>query len=272
MFMRKVLIPTDFSPASRNAYYYALELYGNTDTTFDVVHTHHAAFDPSQPTVLDFTLGIDQVKQENLEHFIDLIPDAIKKNLPEDIKIKGEVIIGFASELIVDLSKDYDVIIMGMTGSNQLVDKIFGSISLEVARKAVCPVFLVPETAKYTVPKNIVYACDLDGVEPKVLEKIIAFAARFDGQVHFLHVITDQNKNFDVGEAIKGNNFPVTYYTQTIMAETVSDGINAYVEKHHVNLLIMARKKRSFWDQVLHKSITKKMAINTKIPLLVYHE
>jgi len=270
--MRKVLIPTDFSPASRNAYYYALELYGNTDTTFDVVHTHHAAFDPSQPTVLDFTLGIDQVKQENLKNFIELIPEELKTRLPEDIKIKGEVVIGFAAEQIVDLSREYDVIIMGMTGSNQLVDKIFGTISLEVARKSVCPVFLIPEQTKYSVPKNIVYACDLDGVEPKILEKIVAFASRFNATVHFIHVSTEQNGDFDVKESIKGNNFPVRYSTQTIKAESVSEGINAYAEKHLVNLVIMARKKRSFWDQILHTSVTKKIAINSKIPLLVYHE
>ncbi len=270
--MRKVLIPTDFSPASRNAFYYALELYGNTDTSFDVVHTHHASFDPSQPTVLDFTLGIDQVKQENLKLFIELIPEDLKKRLPEEIKIKGEVMIGFAAEQIVTLSKDFDVIIMGMTGSTQLVDKIFGSISLEVARKSECPVFLIPEQAKFVTPKNIVYACDLDGVEPRILDKIVAFASRFNAQVHFIHVSTEENVEFNVSEAIKVNNFPISYFTQTVKAESVSEGINAYAEKQKIDLVIMATKKRGFWDQILHSSVTKKIAINTKIPLLVYHE
>lgn len=269
--MRKILIPTDFSNSAKNAYHYALQLYGNTVSSFDVVHIYHTSFDPSQPTVLDFSLGIDKIKQENIDRFIGDIPAPILNDLNDKPRIEGKVIMGFAAEQLISLSKEYDVIIMGTTGSHKLADKLFGTISLEVSRKSHCPVFLIPDNSKFISFKNIVYACDFEGVSVQILDKIVNFAQRFDAQVHFIHV-SQEGTSLDINASIQQMSFPITYSTETIEAATVSDGLNAYVENHNVELLIMATKKRSFWEQIIHRSITKKMAINSQVPLLVYHE
>jgi len=269
--MRKVLIPTDFSASSKNAFYYALQLYGNTDTTFDLVHIYHTSFDPSQPTVLDFSLGIDKIKKDNLDRFIEEIPETIGEGLMNKDGINGKVVMGFAAEQLISLSKSYDVIIMGTTGSHKLADKMFGTISLEVSRKAFCPVFLIPDNSKYLKFKNIVYACDFEGVNPLILDKIVNFAQRFEAQMHFIHVTQNENA-LDIGMSIKQLSFPLTYSTKTIKAESISDGLNSYVEENDIELVIMATRRRNFWEQIMHKSITKKMAINSQVPLLVYHE
>ena len=269
--MRKILIPTDFSHSSKNAFHYALQLYGNTVSRFDVVHIYHTSFDPSQPTVLDFSLGIDKIKKENIDRFIEDVPQPILNDLADKPDINGKVIMGFAAEQLISLSKEYDVIIMGTTGSHKLADKIFGTISLEVSRKAHCPVFLIPDNSKYISFKNIVYACDFEGVSPLILDKIVNFAQRFDAQVHFIHVSQSESK-LDISTSIQQLSYPITYSTETIQADSVSEGLNNFVEDHNVELLIMATKKRNFWEQIIHRSITKKMAINSNVPLLVYHE
>jgi nucleotide-binding universal stress UspA family protein len=269
--MRKILIPTDFSKTSKNAYHYALQLYGNTASKFDVVHIYHTSFDPSQPTVLDFSLGIDKIKKENIDRFIEDIPRPILNDLTDKPEIKGKVIMGFAAEQLITMSKDYDVIIMGTTGAHKLADKLFGTISLEVSRKAHCPVFLIPDGSKFISFNNIVYACDFEGVSVQILDKIVNFAQRFDAQVHFIHV-SQEGSSIDISTSIQQMNFPITYSTKTIKAGSVSEGLNDFVENHNVELLIMATKKRSFWEQIIHRSITKKMAINSTVPLLVYHE
>jgi nucleotide-binding universal stress UspA family protein len=269
--MRKILIPTDFSFSSKNAFHYALQLYGNTVSSFDIVHIYHTSFDPSQPTVLDFSLGIDKIKKENIDRFIEDVPETIMKDLKNEPRIKGKVVMGFAAEQLISLSKSYDVIIMGTTGSHKLADKIFGTISLEVSRKAHCPVFLIPDNSKFISFSNIVYACDFEGVSTPILEKIVTFAQRFDAQVHFIHV-SQEDTPVDLGASIQQMSFPITYSTKTIKADSVSEGLNTYVENHNVELLIMATKRRNFWKQIMQRSITKKMAINSQVPLLVYHE
>ena len=269
--MRKVLIPTDFSETSKNAFHYALRLYGNTDTQFEVVHIYHTSFDPSQPTVLDFSLGIDKIKKENLDNFIAETPIELLDSLVKVPRIEGKVVMGFAAEQLIAMSKTVDVIVMGTTGAHRLADKIFGTISLEVSRKAFCPVFLIPDSAPFVPYKNIVYACDFEGVSAPILDKIVHFAQRFDAQVHFIHV-SQENTSLDLGGSIRQMSFPITYHTQTITAGSVSEGLNTYVEEHNIELLIMATKRRNFWEQIIHSSITKKMAINSNVPLLVYHE
>jgi nucleotide-binding universal stress UspA family protein len=45
--------------------------------------------------------------------------------------------------------------------------------------------------------------------------------------------------------------------------------INQYVADKNVDLLVMAKHNRSFFDRLFHSSLSKKMAIHSHIPLLV---
>lgn len=58
----------------------------------------------------------------------------------------------------------------------------------------------------------------------------------------------------------------------TIDAKTVTKGLNQYIEENAIDLAIMVSHKRNFWERIMHKSVTKKMAITTKVPIWVYHK
>ena len=44
------------------------------------------------------------------------------------------------------------------------------------------------------------------------------------------------------------------------------------IEENDIDLAIMVAHKRNLWERIMHKSVTKAMAITTKIPILVYHK
>jgi nucleotide-binding universal stress UspA family protein len=263
--MRRVLVPTDFSPVSKNALLYGLELYKNSDTAFDIVHVYHPSFDPVQPEILDSSLGLENVKRESMKSLIKSIQEKANQN---KVILNSKIEIGFTIEKIVELSQDYDLIIMGSTGSDSILNKIFGGISSDVAAKAECPVLLVPAKVKFTPLKKIIYSCDFDGVDERILHKVVAFAKRYDASIRFVHI---QNKDKEFVFTLS-DDLDVIYSVSIVEAESVREGISEYIKEENANLVIMATKHRSFWEKIIHKSHTKEFALTTDVPLLVYHE
>ena len=263
--MRRVLVPTDFSSVSKNALIYGLNLYKNSETVFDVIHVYHPSFDPVQPEILDSSLGLENVKRESMKSLIGSVEDLATQN---NVVLDSKIEIGFTIEKLVELSKDYDLIIMGSTGSDNLLNKIFGGISSDVAAKAECPVLLVPAKVKFKPLKKIIYACDFEGVDERILQKVVAFAKRYDASIRFVHI---QNKDKEFKFTLS-DDLDVNYSVSIVEADSVREGISQYIKEENANIVIMATKHRSFWEKIIHKSHTKEFSLTTEVPLLVYHE
>ncbi|MBL8008508.1 MAG: universal stress protein, partial [Ignavibacteria bacterium] len=59
---------------------------------------------------------------------------------------------------------------------------------------------------------------------------------------------------------------------ELVKEEKVLEGINDYINSNDVDVLAMAIRKRSLIDKIFNRSLTKKMAYHTKIPLLALHK
>ncbi|MFZ1462196.1 MAG: universal stress protein, partial [Ignavibacteria bacterium] len=59
---------------------------------------------------------------------------------------------------------------------------------------------------------------------------------------------------------------------ELVKEENVLEGINDYINSHEVDVLAMAIRKRSLLDKIFNRSLTKKMAYHTRIPLLALHK
>jgi nucleotide-binding universal stress UspA family protein len=183
---------------------------------------------------------------------------------------------GFVAEEIQKISNDNktDLLVMGTTGQGGLLEKLFGSISLEVARNASCPVILVPDKARFHGFKNIIYASNYHPAEETVLAQVFNFARPFKPVLHFAHINEQkQNKYFVqsnyLGQISSDEN--MSFKLTTIESENVMKGLNRYAEEQQADLMIMATIQRNFLKQLFHKSMTQRMVFNTKIPLLILH-
>jgi len=262
--MRKVLIPTDFSKVSKNAIVYALNLYKNTHSSFTIIHVYQPSFDPAQHEIMDPSLGMQDVKKENMHNLIASISSLANKF---GINIKSTLEVGFTIETIVKLSEDYDMIVMGSTGSNNIINKFFGGISTGVASKSKCPVLLIPGNANFTPLQNILYAFNMKELDTEIMNSVIDFAKRNNSMLHFVQ-IGDSNYDFTELPEIKN----IKYTTNSIKTGSFAKEINKYIKNKDIDMLIVATKHRKFWDKLFHKSFTKKLALNALIPLLVYHK
>ncbi|MEM8583442.1 MAG: hypothetical protein AAGF87_04185, partial [Bacteroidota bacterium] len=56
-----------------------------------------------------------------------------------------------------------------------------------------------------------------------------------------------------------------------IEAESIHEGLDQYMDASPVDMAIIVTKQRNFWERLFHRSATKELAFNAKVPLMVFH-
>lgn len=260
--MRKILVPTDFSETSINALVYGLNLYKNTNTHFKIIHIYQPTFEPIQHEITDASLGMENVKKENMRILYDSIMGLAKTN---NVEVSTSIDIGFTIDRLVELSVNYDLLIMGFTGANNFLTKVFGGISYGVVSKSKCPVLLIPNKVEFDDLKNIVFTANFESIQDETLRQILSFVKRKNAKLHFVHVEND-NKKFEI--ELEDD---IIYTFNTIKPKSSNKQLKLITEELNADMVIKVAKQRKFWDKIVHKSSTKELVFSTKTPLLIYH-
>lgn len=279
MEMKNIVVPTDFSLPARNAYLYARDLAEFVGGKVKVVHACYPDRNSISGLAVPTVEELIEHKKSKLDAFVqDDQPDSMEGVVAKEM-VEKEVIVGFPKEEIVKLSsqKELDVIVMGTTGSGDLLDKLFGSVSSEVSQKAHCPVWLVPPKASFDGIKNILYAGNYESADGRILREVSELAARFEADIHLVHV--SKKKNFEenqVQELITERLFnkiapDLKFKMGTVVSEKVWEGLGFYTEQNKIDLIVVVTKHRNFWESLMKKSITKEMVFHTRVPLLILH-
>ena len=56
-----------------------------------------------------------------------------------------------------------------------------------------------------------------------------------------------------------------------MFGDDVVEQLNEYALFNNIDLIILVTHQRSFWESILHKSITRKALLGAGLPLLVMH-
>ncbi len=275
-----ILIPTDFSTISREAYEYAHCLAAHFSADLELLNVHFPNALEATPFYLNYAATDIQLKKESLIAFAKAtpLPPSCCDEHRVEIQEHFSVACGLPEDVIVKKSQneDVDLIVMSTTGENGWYQKWLGSISRHTAMNAKCPVLLIPKGITYRCPRHILYATNYHPNEFQALEQLIIFAKYFKSQIHIIHVAESETDKIEPEKSIASqpfrNGLPNLYYKiSTIVDKNISTGLNRYVAENNIDLIAMPTINRPFFNQLFHKSTTKDMAIQTKIPLLVLH-
>ena len=274
----KILVPTDFSTTAKGAYQFAIELAKKKNAEIQLTHWFHQELDPTFPFLNGNSNAYLENKEELLANFHREAAELNENGKVDDLEIKTELLTGFATQEIVQLSKtpDVDIIVMGTTGESGLLNKLFGSVSSHVARNAHCPVLLIPKGVSYSGFNNVLYASNYHTYDEAMLQKVIDFACLFDANIHFVHVLENTSSDYRLIETrfeqIFREKAPSLGFNMVkIENNTVLHATNQYISENDIDLMVMATSHRNFIENILHRSMTKQMVFNTKIPLMVMH-
>ena len=144
--IRKILLPTDFSPCSERAIEYAAALAKGLGTSVHLVHTLD---EPAAARGLWDPAVHDPHRRDRAYHAArGRLADVAQRLLPLATAVSAEVRSGDAAEEIVKAAVDYgcDLVVMATHGRTGLPHLVMGSVAEAVIRHAPCPVLTVRQS------------------------------------------------------------------------------------------------------------------------------
>ena len=261
--MRTVLVPIDFSDTSLNAAAYAAQMltgmYGVNMLLYHVYgKAEHAASSEQELNKLKvslFDIGIVkmQIVSEQGNDFGTSLEKFVRENKP-------------------------DMIIMGITGKNKIAQTFIGSNTLDIVKKNLCPVLIVPPGAKFNKLKHFGLASDF--IQPpseSITDIIKKLLGRFFAKLHIVNVnpahhvsITEayQKVKDQMNESFKGYEHEFYFIGLYDLPETM----NMFVNDYDIDMIITMPKDHSWFSTLLGNSNTKKLGYQSKVPVLAIHQ
>lgn len=261
--MNTVIVPVDFSETSLNAANYAAQLLsGHYGVTMVLYHSYSKAGEAANAT-------------ESLEK--------LKADLMKNHIVKMDVLAHEEADFVDGLERAArhrraDLVIMGITGKSAIAQVFFGSNTLKMAERKVCPVLIVPERASFSPLKNVMLTSDFKSTiasTPSV--PIKDFLNIFKPQLHVVNVDKDhyisltedyENEKQELKKMFA--DYKPEFYFMRLY--DVDEAINLFAESRNIDLIIVIQKNNSFIDKMLRGSRTKALSYHSKMPILVMHE
>lgn len=291
--LRTMSVAVDMSDVSANALAFAWKMAQRLGCRLEVVYAMDSIFEGTEPSASGFLSGYTKTMQTELDAFIGETMASIGAPYLPPSKFAGEpgtptadgearfpivskVIYGAPDVALSAYSSQSDLLVMGATGRGGLGKRLFGSVSFEVSKSARCPVLFIPKEAEYRGFDNVLYASDFDSLNPLAVQQVVSFAKRFEGHIHFVHVGPGGEPDLDLQrerfrESFEASGYDKPFIFSKMVSEEIVGAMFEYAFYHRIDLLSFVTYQRSFWDNILHKSVTNEALASSSLPILVVH-
>lgn len=277
--MKRILVPTDFSDTALKALIYAAELATKSGGTVTLLHV----ITPDEnrvwrPHALDDDYEGMYIKKQQSKL------DAIWNNmlhLYPDLTLLTELGKGLLPESIIDFSKstNADLIIMGTTGASGFRQLFMGSVTASMIGKTNIPVLAVPASYEMKEPQTILFATNHFEKEVQLIEPVINLARYFAASIHLLVFVDtdDANPEDYIRQGRKLESYVGSFreeYPEIQFNSLLLDGssfenrVEECIQELGADLFVMISYQKNFFERITGKSMTKKMAYHSTIPLL----
>jgi nucleotide-binding universal stress UspA family protein len=277
--MKQILFPTDFSEAADTAFVYALQFADSYNAEIVILHVYDLPIVETPPLPESTKEIFDIVEMNQFESFRDQLPElhkiAERRGLGH-VKMRNMLLYG---DLIYNINKvckdeEIDLIVMGTKGATGLKETFLGSSTASVMANTIVPVLGIPSEAEYHPIKNIAFSTQYKDKDSHSLRQTLELARKFGAYTHCLYIKGAEDPE-DIEDRV--NEWKIFYRDEKIDFLNIDGGdiehaMLDFTESQKVDLLVMRTHKRSFFESLFHKSLTKKMAYHSKVPLLVFHD
>jgi len=234
---------------------------------------------------IEYPIGIDiatysEVVAATNEHNIEEI-EHLKILKSELVKIGYKVKIstreGFFVKEFVDRAKEMgpDLILMFTGGAHNIIEETFGTNTYTIIKELNAPIFVIPIGHEPEKLKTAVVGLSLEDEDYSVVKNYFEFAEKINLKSRFIKIDNNFQLNvFDDELVLKTIHelYPEKIdYIAHRLSEFPSDGLEAYAKEEKADLIVVFTTHRNFIEKIFHKSVTRDLALHSKIPLLVYH-
>lgn len=281
--MRSILIAIDFSENAERALAAAKLIAEKEVTELLILHAYQpyiADVNVTPGNVMPGIGGADflTMTTELEEEFHKRLDEYVASLVAEGYNAKAIWALGSVQSAVEEAIDDHvpDMIVIGRTGTGGFLDKLIGSAATHIALNSPCPVLVVPPQTEPAKFRKVVYATQFEYEENNILREVFVLVNHLGADLTLLKI------NADTQPDVQPDNQYIadikSHFTiregQIVIREArhVLDGIEAYCDEIQADLLIMSTRERSFIEEYLiNPSITRKLIVDTHVPLLVFH-
>lgn len=271
--MKTILVPTDFSDASRNAARYAVNLANSLNYRVLLFHVFNTPVLMSNEFSAAEMIDLGELEKEHRER---LAEEAALLKKGTGVTIDYTSMSGFTVDeiAIIEEKEKPDLIVMGLAHSGKISEFVFGSTSTDVVKNAQTPVIIVPEASQFKGIKKIAFAsdlrmeCDMSMHEP--LKDMIEV---FQASVAILNVVQEQADRIGKDDGVSGRRIEKYFENREhvyhfLENNDVIAGIGEFIVSQHVDMVAMIPQKHNLISQLFRESTTQRMAFHVDVPLL----
>jgi nucleotide-binding universal stress UspA family protein len=277
MEIRNILVPIDFSDCSKNALKVAIMLAKKWSANLHLVnamsipvgHVTAGSYVHIEPYIQDQEAATKKYFEE------------LQKEIPEIRSVAYHIrqhISSIPEAIHAEIaSKAIDVVVMGTKSSHGLLERILGSVASEIISTTHIPVMVIPEGVTTMKVNKIGFAADFKDLKiSQHLSMVSMMAEVFNATIVVFHVNIGGEPatytKFPSARKLKNIFAPIPVQFEIVNENEVDEGILQIVTQNQLDMLVMLPKHHNFLAQILRKSITKKMAMQLKVPLLAIHQ
>jgi nucleotide-binding universal stress UspA family protein len=284
--MKTIAVLTNFSDRSEHAAQYALHLAQKINANILLFNSFLVPSD----------IAIDaQVAWPDGE-YEDMRSDSVKKLNQLSGKLVGEIkntifpgsfqpkitcrceegtIANALSKL--EENKNIILLVIGTHSTDDLSTFLMGNNCRQVIDVAKIPLLIIPGSAPVGNLKKIVFATDITYSDVAYIKALTSLAGQFSAELVITNINPDTplDKEQDASVQLFMNDVinevdykPINF--RTIPNYNVKKGLEWLIENIKFDVLVMVHRKSSFFEFFYKASLTKKIAAQTTIPLLVY--
>ena len=281
--MKKILVPTDFSPTAGKAFRIALDIALKSKGKIILYHAY-APVERTTTIALDKkVIACNKQTETNLVKRLERLKKKVMLNgmdVPVSITVGHSPVVKnmfrFAEENNIDL------IVMGTQGASGLKKVIVGTVAASIMQKSAIPVLLIPEKFEWKEPGQFIFATNFHKTDKQALTLVNAMAKLYNADVTVLHFLSVYDTEV-VKEKERTDFDTYAFSLQRIFNESkmkfhlletssVTETMENLDKKFPYDMMAMVRRKKSFLEKFFIKSFTQNMAYITRKPLLIIPE
>ena len=276
--MKTILVPTDFSPTSKNAAAYAIQIAKAWNFEKIVLYNAYQApviSEPTMPTVqvMDFD-ALRDISSAGLQQFKSSILHLVDNNVEIETVSEFGVLDSGITEICEKTGAE--IIVMGISGGNNFEELLIGSTATSVASHTQIPVIIVPPAAVYSRVEKVILACNFKKVAETTPVMEIKKLLNVTKAKLFLVYVNEHKKTQDNDFAVqkqKLDDLLGEYNPEYHILESDDyvKAINEFAVTNTADLIITIPQKHGFFNNLFKRSHTKHLAFHTNIPLMCIH-
>ncbi len=278
--MKRILVPVDFSPTSKKAFRFAVDIASKSGRAILLYHL----YTPGTKGTLGLTENILEYNKRTEENNLKRLQRLKKKILADTEEVVVSTIVGRTPVInnILGFAEHnhVDMIVMGTQGAGGLKKVIVGSVAAKIMAKSSVPVLLVPEKFEWKLPENIVFISSFNKADKMAWPVVLEITKLYEALLTLVNIsdpkdsLTESNKNnFEIyAYRLQRELNDIKIQFKQLKTNSIIKTMENLHEEIPYDLLVMARRKLGFFNRFFQRSFTKKMAYITTLPLLIVPE